>query len=142
MSLSTQADTMAKYASIAKNIPVARLSIKPKAQAWARSARSIFDITEETIAQTIESMQAIALKNQRPIYCMHDSKKLDGALVHQILEPMINNLPAKYSNRTISDVVVEKLISMYPCHAINKANPTTSSLTDRKDYRIKSVRRM
>ena len=49
--ITCNADTLGKYAGISKSIPQARLKADPQAHIWARSAKSILNIIEETIIE-------------------------------------------------------------------------------------------
>ena len=142
VSLSISADTIEKYVGIAKSIPQSRLKADPKAQAWAHSARTVLDVTEETLAQTIVSMQALSLKQNSPIFCLPNGKSIDTGLVHQILEQSVARLASTDFNKTISEVVVENLASAYPCNSA--AKPTSqinSSMFGNSNYQIQSSRK-
>ena len=80
-SLSINADTIGKYVGIAKSIPAARMKADPKAQAWAHSARTVLDVTEETLTQTINSIQDMAKSQNRPIFCLASGKNIDFAIL-------------------------------------------------------------
>ena len=137
-------DTIGKYASIAKEIPKARLTADPKSQAWARSARSILNVTEETLAQTIQSMQALASKHNTPLLCLPAGQQIDNNLIHHTLEQLVNNFSPKDADKSISQAVIEQLEAQYPCnqHAQNQQrynNPAFYS--NNKDYQMESMRR-
>ena len=150
ISSTTMADTIGKYAGIAKSIPSARLKADPKSQAWARSAQSILEITEETVAQTIEATQNIAVRNHSPLFCLPKGQKVDNQLVHSILDQAATNISNIDHNTSISEVVVSQLSSHYPCQGRQKASSNTMQpplpqqeniMFGRNDYRIQSGRR-
>lgn len=140
ISMSTQADTIAKYANIAKSIPAAKLKADQKAQTWARSARSILDVTEESIAQTIQAMQQLAAKQGKPLFCLKNDADINTAQIHQILESKIQSLAAADANKTISEVVIEALASNYPCPNSNSASNISHHL-DRQSSDMQRVTR-
>lgn len=141
-SLSIHADTIGKYAGIAKNIPAARMKADAKAQAWAHSARTVLDVTEETISQTIASMQSLSQKQNAPIFCLPNGKTIDTGMVHQILEQSVTNLASIDANKTISEIVIEKLATAYPCNGVVKPlQQANNSMFGNSSYQIKSVRK-
>lgn len=139
------ADTLGKYAGIAKSIPQARLKADPQSQAWARSARSILDVTEETIAQTIQSMQALALQQQQAIFCLPQGQSLDTAKVHQVLEQLIANINETEAKQTISEAVIAKLAADYSCSKTKFKQSANSSpqtgLFNQEPYQMAHVDR-
>ena len=134
-----QADTIGKYAGIAKGIPQASLKADPQSQAWARSARSILEVTEETIAQTIQSVQSFAAKRNIQVFCLPAGMKIDNSLIHQILERSITNLSAAEANKNISEVVTEQLETQYPCKSNQHVQQRNNNMFGRNNYEIKSV---
>lgn len=83
---SAQADTIGNYMTIVNNIP--EMSVKPdeQSQAWVRSARSMIGLADQTMAQTILSMNAVAAKQGSPIYCFPANFNLDAAAVDDIIQ--------------------------------------------------------
>ena len=114
------ADTLGKYASIARNIPSMELKADAQSQAWARSARSVLGVTDEAIAQSVVAMNLLALKNGTPLICAPPETKIDTAMIHTILAKHIASMPADDVSRSISEVVVTILTNQYPCHQTAK----------------------
>jgi hypothetical protein len=114
------ADTIGKYAKIAKSIPEMSLKADPQAQAWMRSAKSILAITDETVAQTVVAMNQLAKSQGRPLICLPDSKKIDGDTVHEILASKIAGDVDENAPETISSIVTQELVKTYPCNRAHK----------------------
>ena len=51
LSCYAKADTIDNYMNIANNIPQMEMKADPQAQAWARSARHVLDVTSESIGK-------------------------------------------------------------------------------------------
>ncbi len=117
------ADTLERYAGIANSIPKMALKADEKSQTWARSARSILAVTDETVAQTIMAMNALALQNGRPLICPPQNEKIDKDKIHSILKDIISSPTASKEGMTISEAVIDKLKDQYPCR-----NQTTTAL--------------
>lgn len=120
ISYGTYADTIGKYAKIAKSIPEMSLKADPKAQAWMRSAQSVLAITDETVAQTIMAMNNVAKAQGHPLICLAESQTIDGSMVHNILAEKIKGDVDENAPETISSIVTEELIKTYPCHSVGK----------------------
>lgn len=110
------ADTLGKYAAIAKNIPSMELKADAQSQAWARSARSVLSVTDEAIAQSVVAMNIIALKNGKPLICAPADVKINTEMVHTLLTKRIANMQLDDTNKNISSVVVTILTEQYPCN--------------------------
>ena len=120
ISFGTYADTIGKYAKIAKSIPQMSLKADPQSQAWMRSAKSILAITDETVAQTIMAMNQLAKSQGRPLICLPDGKVIDGDTVHGILASKIQGDVDENAPDTISNIVTQELVKTYPCNGARK----------------------
>lgn len=114
------ADTIGKYAEIAQNIPKMSLKADEQAQAWARSAKSILAVTDETMAQTIQAMNQLAYKHNSPLLCLPQGNEVTPELIHETLEKIIAHLRPEQSTQTISNILVQQLQDDFSCQA--KAN--------------------
>jgi hypothetical protein len=115
------ADTMGKYMGIARSIPNLALKADDKSQAWARSARSILAVTDETIAQTINAMNKLAAQDGQPILCMPKGTALNGKTVHELLQNKAKSLSEDEGGLTISSVAASVLKERYPCSQVPAA---------------------
>ena len=109
------ADTIGKYAQIAKSIPEMSLKADPQSHAWARSARSILAITDETIAETINVMNQLATKHGTPLLCITQEKPLNAQVVHTVLAQLIQKLTPAQAAQSISESLLQQLQISYPC---------------------------
>jgi hypothetical protein len=134
-SVTTQADTLGKYASIAKSIPTMQLKADPKSQAWARSARSILAVTDEAIAESIDAMNTISKNNGRPLICMPESKPIDSTMVHTLLAELISKMAPDEASKNISAVVVSKLNTSFPCNQLARQSHGFPPITIRRKMR-------
>ncbi len=108
ISASANADTIGHYAGIAKSIPEAALKADPKSQAWAHSARTILQVAEESIAESLASAQRAANKLNKPLFCLPKNQSINTALIHEILKQNVDQWIEsttqeikKYTNRPI-----------------------------------------
>lgn len=146
--LPLQADTLAKYAGIANSIPQAQLKADEKSQAWARSAKSILDVADESIAQSIQAMQNLALRKRMQLFCLPADKTIDNNMVHQILNHLIQQNYDAIAQQSISEVVVSQLEQLYPCtgqasgsQQVQGRQQQPQPMFGRNDYQMQSVRR-
>lgn len=132
----TLADTLAKYAAIAKNIPTMEMKADQQSQAWARSARSVLAVTDEAIAQSIVAMNKIAEKNGGPLICVPPETTLDRDIVHNILAKRIQAMQPDDANLTISQVVIGELSDQYPCNRMARRGITIPPITIQKIHHV------
>ena len=119
ISVSIHADSINKYMEIEKSIPKMELKPDAKAQAWARSARNILVMNDESIAQTAMVMNQLAAQQGQAIYCLPKGQQLDSKFMHKLILKAANNLSAQENtqNLTVSSVAITALIKQYPCKA-------------------------
>lgn len=139
LSTVTFADTIGRYAGIAKSIPEASLKADPKSQAWAHSARTILNVAEESIAESIAAVQTAANQLNRPIFCLPKDQSINTELIHQILEQKVSQLKEADATKNLSDVVVASLTEKYPCQSINQAQAGPESLFAPREYTMVHV---
>lgn len=126
--LAAYADTIASYMTIANNIPTMELKPDEQSQAWARSARNILISTNETIAQTMLFMNAIAVKQGHPIFCMPDQTTIDAKMLDEVIRKTyyeIEKKPGASQNMTVSEVAVVGMLARYPCNTPALPNSST-----------------
>jgi len=139
LSTATFADTIGRYAGIAKSIPEASLKADPKSQAWAHSARAILEVAEESIAESIAAVQNAASQLNRPIFCLPESQSINTALIHQLLAQSISQLTEADATKNLSDVVVASLREKYPCQSTSQAQASPEALFAPKEYSMVHV---
>ena len=137
----TRADTIGRYTEIAKSIPEATLKADAKSQAWAHSARTILAVAEESITETMLSMQQLAVKTKNPLFCMPSGESINVTLIHNVLMKKTENLSDSDAKLSLSDVAVEAIAANYPCNNANPFQSAQNALFAPKDYRMQSVSR-
>ncbi len=125
-----QADTISNYMTISNNIPIMTIKPDEQSQAWVRSAQRILTSTNETLAQTVVSMNSVAAKQGHPVFCFQQGVLFDGNAVHEIIEKTYAELTktqgADVANMSISDVLMIGMVARYSCSALPAATSTAS----------------
>lgn len=121
ISLSAQADTVGNYMTIIDNIP--KMAMKPdeQSQAWVRSARNIVTSTDEAMVQTIISVNSVAMKQGRPVFCFSPGAPFDAGTADQLIQKtyaeLLKTQGTSVSSMTVSDVLIIGMASQYSCSA-------------------------
>ena len=120
---------------ISDNIPKMELKADREAQAWARSARNVLMITQETIAETLEQANKVASMQQgKPLFCMPYGKTLDPITMGEILSETYKRIPGQPNDKDkmrISEVAWLGIMQAYPCQT-QHAQPKVSVLHHQK----------
>ncbi len=142
LALPSSADSISKYAKVAKSIPEMSLKASPQAQAWMRSAKSILAITDETVAQTIVAMNNEAKKQGHPIICPKENVEINGTVIHELLLNVIKGGVGDNDSESISSIAIRVLMTAYPCEKSgpNRLAQAWPGLGFRKNVRMKSER--
>ena len=77
-SIFVHADTMDHYMNISNQIPQMEMKADPQSQAWARSARSVMIITNESIAETLMQANDLAKNQGKPLFCLPTGATLNA----------------------------------------------------------------
>lgn len=121
LSATASADTIGNYMTVVNNIPKTAMQPTDEAQAWVRSARSILSSTNETMAQTIVSMNRIAAKQGRPIFCFPPGTPFDASTVDDLIQKTYTNLQRTQGDvppaTPVSDVLMMGMLTTYGCSA-------------------------
>lgn len=127
------ADTVGNYMTIVHNIP--SMSMKPdeQSQAWSRSARSILTSTDETMAQTIVSMNSLAAKQGKPIFCFSPGVPFDAAAVDDLIQKtyaeLVKTQGTSVATMPVSDVLMIGMSSKYGCTSMPaQATPSAAPI--------------
>lgn len=121
------ADTIGSYMAIVNNIPTMSMKPDEQSQAWVRSARSILTSTDQTMAQTIISMNAIAAKQGKPVFCFSPAAPFDAGTVDSIIQKTYGDWVKKQeavASMSVSDVLMAGMVAQYSC------NSTSTSIAD------------
>ncbi len=120
-------DTIANYQRISQSVPKMEIKANEQSQAWARSARHVLNITNESIAETLIAINEEAMKRGRPFFCLQKNQRLDAQRLGQLIEDASKNLNRKSpsSLATVSQIAFEAVLKNYPCQT-DSQNALTS----------------
>jgi len=121
-----QADTIDNYMNISGNIPQMEMKADPQSQAWARSARNVLAIANESIAETLTQANELAKSQGKPLFCLPANTILDGTLLNNIIQQTYNEISSQQSDKnkmTVSQVAWLGVTKNYPC----QAQPTSAA---------------
>lgn len=114
----TLADTMEHYMNIANKIPQMEIKADPQAQAWARSARNVLTITDESIAETLTQANDIAKAQGNPLFCPPNETELNALLLRGLIMDTFKSISSQESDKermTVSQVAWLAVTKTYPC---------------------------
>lgn len=124
-SLSAHADTIEHYMDIYKNIPQMEMKADPQSQAWARSARNVLSVTDETLAETLMHANEIAKTQGNPLFCLPTGVVLNNttlsALLVKTYRAQASQNPAK-NTLSVSQIAWLGVTQTYPCNRQNSSN--------------------
>lgn len=118
LSIGVQADTIDHYVNIANTIPQMEMKADPQAQAWARSARNVLNITSETVAETLIQANELAKTRGRPLFCLPTGVSLNAVTLNGIIMQTYNEISSQQSDKdkmTVSQVAWLGVAKAYPC---------------------------
>lgn len=118
-------DAIGNYQRISQSIPKMEIKADEQSQAWARSARHVLTITNESIAETLLAMNEEAAKQGRPFFCVPQTQHLDAQNLGQLIAEASNNL--KSNSATVSQIAFAAVVKKYPCQS--EAREAQSFLT-------------
>lgn len=126
----THADTMDHYMNISNQIPQMEMKADPQAQAWARSARSVLIITNESIAETLLQANEQAKTQGKPLFCLPPSATLNAITLNGIILQTYKDISSQQSDKdkmTVSQIAFLGVTKTWPCdtNASIAANPTS-----------------
>ncbi len=118
-----QADTIDNYMNIATNIPQMEMKADEQSQAWARSARHVLIITNESIAETLIQANELA-KSQggKPLFCLPANSNLDAASLNSIIQQTYKDISSQQSDKdkmTVSQIAWLGIVKKFPCQQQN-----------------------
>ncbi|WED43335.1 phosphatase [Legionella cardiaca] len=116
--LNTQADTMDHYMNISNSIPQMEMKADPQAQAWARSARNVLIITNESIAETLLQANELAKSQGKPLFCLPQGTNLNAIILNGIILETYRDISSQQSDKdkmTVSQVAWLGVTKKYPC---------------------------
>ena len=118
LSFVAQADTMDHYMNISNQIPQMEMKADPQAQAWARSARSVLIITNESIAETLSQANELAKTQGKALFCLPPGVSLDAATLNGIIMQTYRDISSQQSDKdkmTVSQIAWLGVNKRFPC---------------------------
>lgn len=124
------ADTMDHYMGIANQIPQMEMKADARAQAWARSAKSVLMVTNESIAETLLQANELAKNQGKALFCLPQNTPLNAATLSTIILQTYRSLSSQQSDKdkmTVSQIAWLGVTQTYPCTntASNNSPPST-----------------
>jgi hypothetical protein len=114
----SHADTIDNYMNIANNIPQMEIKADPQAQAWARSARHVLTVTNESIAETLLQANELAKNQGHPLFCLPPGSVLDSESLNGIIQQTYKDISSQQSDKdkmTVSQIAWLGVTKKYPC---------------------------
>lgn len=115
------ADTMEHYMGISNQIPQMEMKADPQAQTWARSARNVLIITNESIAETLLQANELAKNEGHPLFCLPAGVTLSANLLNDIILKTYRELSSQQSDKdkmTVSQMAWLGVNKTYPCQSL------------------------
>jgi hypothetical protein len=115
---SLHADTINNYMNIANNIPQMEIKADAQAQAWARSARHVLNITCESIAETLIQTNEIARSQGKPLFCLPPGKQLNSITMNELIQQTYKEISSQRSDKdtmTVSQIALLGVSKQFPC---------------------------
>ena len=112
------ADTIDHYMNILDGIPKMELKADPQSQAWARSARNVMTITNETLAETLLQANELAKTQGKPLFCLPPSVQLTAEKMGEVIVAAYRNISSQRSDKehlTVSQVAWIAATQSFPC---------------------------
>jgi hypothetical protein len=112
------ADTIENYMKIANNIPVMEMKADNEAQAWARSARHVLNITCESIAETLTQANDAASQQGKPLFCLTNGAQLNPLVMNELIQSTYKSISSQQSDKdkmTVSQIALLGITKTYPC---------------------------
>lgn len=112
-------DTINHYINIANNIPQMEMKADPEAQAWARSARNILNLTSESIIESLNLANINASRAGAPLFCPPRQLELTASQMNELIQKTYREISSRQSDKdrmTVSQVALIGLNKQFPCH--------------------------
>jgi hypothetical protein len=122
---SLHADTINNYMNIANNIPQMEIKADPQAQAWARSAHHVLNITCESIAETLIQANETAKSQGKAIFCLPSNVQLNSLTLDGLIQQTYKEISSQQSDKdkmTVSQIAWLAVMKHYPCQNTSANN--------------------
>jgi len=125
----SQADTMEHFMHIATSLPQMEMKADSQAQAWARSARNILELTSESVYESLTAANVNATRTGNPLFCLPNGTTLSPTQMSTLIQSTYQNLPSQQSDKekmSVSQVALMGLSQTYPCTNNLRSRPRIS----------------
>ncbi len=115
------ADNIQRYMQIAQTIPNRAMKADAESQTWARSARNILNLTNESIAETLDYANMMARDKGHPLFCLPAGKRLTAKSLARLIETFYAGLTVaqiEQQQMTVSQVALMSVVQHYPCSSV------------------------
>ena len=129
IALTAHADTIDHYMGIVNNIPQMEIKADPQSQAWARSARNIIALTNESIAESLALSNESASQHGAPLFCLPPGVDLNSTTLNDLIQKTYQEISSQQSDKdklTVSQVALMGITQMYPCKQQAMVSATNS----------------
>jgi hypothetical protein len=116
---------------ISTSIPTMEMKADADAQAWARSARNVLTITNESIAETLLEANQLATTQGTALFCLPKTVNLNAESLKTIIEEAYQQMPRIQSEKdklTVSQVAFLGVTHLYPCQQAQAQHSSTPFL--------------
>lgn len=118
LSAQVYSDTIDHYINIANNIPKMEVKADPQSQAWARSARNILALTNESIYESLTLANESATRAGHPLFCLPIDVQLTPQDLNDLIQQTYMEISSQEANKnkmTVSQVALQGMAKRYPC---------------------------
>ena len=125
-----QADSIGRYMTIASNIPKMEMKADPQAQAWARSAKNILNLTSESIAETLMLTNKTATQQGNAFFCLPPQVTLNSTMLNELIQQTYKEISSQESDKesmSVSEVALLGVRQKYPCKTSMFGNNSNSN---------------
>lgn len=129
--LMAKADTINNYMNIANEIPQMEMKADPEAQIWARSARNVLTITEESIAETLTQANDLAKSQGKALFCLPAGTQLSASLLGNLIQQTYKDISSQQSDKdkmTVSQIAWIGVTKKYPCNEMQSDSNNMQSV--------------
>ena len=115
---------------IVNGIPTMEMKADSNAQAWARSAKNVLTITNESIAETLTEANTLAKNQGTPLFCLPENIQLDASTLKPLIEEAYQTMPRAQSDKdrmTVSQVAWIAVTQRFPCQPMHHTANNTAN---------------
>ena len=114
----SHADTIDHYMNIVEQIPQMEMKADQQSQVWAKSSRTVLELTCDSIIDSLMISNEEAKKNGTPLFCPPQGTVISPEQLNLMIQNAYRANMSKTSdknNMTVSQVALVSLKKKYPC---------------------------